>query len=87
MEEREMLGRGGKVMNTYAKQLDAIYAQIPKAVLAAIAVSFATCGGDRLEDSENAILKEWRILHDNGIVPQPPCKEPDFGNDGQGFGE
>ena len=76
--QAEYRGRGGKVMNPYAKELDAIYQQIPKAVLAAIAVSFATCGGDRLEEAENNILKEWRILHDNGIVPQPPCKEPFF---------
>ena len=65
-------GRGGKVMNGYAEQIHEIYAAVPKAVLAAIAVSFATSGGDRIEYATDLVLREWRILHENGIVPQKP---------------
>lgn len=81
-----MTGRGSKVTNEYAKAVADIYADTPKAVFAAIAVSLATCGGDHIDEAVNNILIEWRILHDNGIVPQPPIREPDFGNDGQEFG-
>ena len=45
---------------------------IPKAVLAAIAISALTCGGDTLEDGRRALADEWRILHQQGIVPQAP---------------
>jgi hypothetical protein len=48
------------------------YDRIPKAVLAAIAVSYGSAGGDNLQDAEARVLEEWRILHENGIVPQAP---------------
>lgn len=60
----------GKLHNSYAAQLGAIYDEIPKAVLAAIAVSALTKGGDELEMAQARIADEWRILHENGIVPQ-----------------
>jgi len=44
----------------------------PKAVWAAIAVSLATQGGDRLTEARALILAEWEVLHANGIVPQKP---------------
>ncbi len=49
------------------------YEQTPKAVYAAIAVSFAAFfkEGD-LDAVEDHIHREWRILHGQGIVPQAP---------------
>jgi hypothetical protein len=48
-----------------------VFAAAPKTVLAAVAVSLATLGGDRLSDARELILREWHTLHQNGIVPQP----------------
>jgi hypothetical protein len=62
---------------------DDLYAAIPKAVWAALAVSYASNGGDRVNDTDflrDAILREWWILHNNGIVPQRPHL-PDPGRD------
>lgn len=60
-----------KLDNEYTKTLpDGVYADIPKAVWAAIAISLATCGGDTLDDAARAVVYEWAILHTNGIVPQ-----------------
>ena len=62
----------GKIGNPYATTLHAqdLYASIPKAVLGAIAVSLATCGGDYLEHARERVVREWHVLHLNGIVPQ-----------------
>jgi hypothetical protein len=61
-----------KVSNAYAEQLPRnIYDATPKAVFAAIAVSLATHGDPFNADPLLPILKEWEILHQNGIVPQP----------------
>ena len=65
-------GRGIKRRNAYSRTLGGLYDRIPKAVLAAIAVSFATQGGDFLDEAEKRVLEEWTILHQNGIVPQKP---------------
>lgn len=60
-----------KLDNEYIRILPPeVYADIPKAVWAAIAISLATCGGDRLDDATRAIVHEWGILSLNGIVPQ-----------------
>lgn len=71
-----------KIMNEYAQALEAdLYERIPKAVLAAIAVSLAVRLGGMTgygEDPPTApfvaarglILEEWEALHENGIVPQ-----------------
>lgn len=63
---------GHKIGNGYAEQLGDVYNVAPKAVLAAIAVSFASSGGDELEAARERVLREWWILHENGIVKQRP---------------
>lgn len=52
-----------------------MYEGCPKSVWAAIAVSYATQGGDELSNARAAVLREWRTLHEQGIVPQRPPKE------------
>ena len=62
--------------NGYVDALNpGVYDRIPKSVMTAIAVSFATSGGERIEDATEEILHEWQVLYDNGIVPQKPIKE------------
>lgn len=61
-----------KIGNEYAAVLGDLYNEAPKAVLAAICVSFASSGGDRLDEAAAAILAEWNTLHRAGIVPQKP---------------
>ncbi len=63
--------KGFKTTNEYAQQLEN-YDAIPKAVLAAIAVSALTCGGDYLDEATRRINNEWQVLFDAGIVPQKP---------------
>lgn len=64
-----------KQMNEYARALDArVYERCPKAVFAAIAVSALTAGGDQLDEATELVLKEWRVLHQNGIVQRGPRK-------------
>lgn len=63
---------GVKLGNEYAAELGKLYNDAPKAVLAAIAVSFGTCGGDRLDEARAVVLKEWQALYLAGIVPQKP---------------
>ena len=58
--------------NEYEQALGDLFDKTPKAVFAAIAVSALTCGGDHLDQARAEILKEWRILHENGIVAQKP---------------
>jgi hypothetical protein len=62
-----------KLTNEYADALPyALYTDCPKAVFAAIAVSYATTGGDHMEAAEANVLREWWTLYENGIVPQKP---------------
>lgn len=57
--------------NDYARLLG-FFDRIPKAVLAAIAVSYAArLNEDGLELAEWEVAREWRTLHENGIVRQP----------------
>lgn len=63
--------RGIKVTNEYADALGDLYAKVPKAVLAAIAVSALTVGGDYLDEAQARLLTEWDALHDAEIVSQP----------------
>lgn len=60
--------RGGKLHNDYVHALGSLYQDTPKAVFAALAASFA----DRLgaDDLVAALLDEWEILNQNGLVPQ-----------------
>lgn len=51
-----------------------LFEQMPKTLLAAIAVSALTCGGDRLNEAAQEIAHEWFALHNNGIVPQKPSR-------------
>jgi len=64
-----------KTSNEYA-ELITNYEQIPKAVLAAIAVSFIVnrSGSVNAEDTTVALMEEWALLHTQGIVPQKPTK-------------
>lgn len=63
-----------KTLNAYATAVPE-YRDIPKAVWAAIAVSALTCGGDHLAEARERVRNEWRVLHENGIVPQKPPNE------------
>lgn len=60
-----------KLLNEYVAAVPRkVYEDTPKAVWAAIAISLATCGGDRLDDAARAVIHEWSMLNQNGIVPQ-----------------
>lgn len=61
-----------KKMNSYAESLGDLYDKVPKSVLAAIAVSALTVGGDYLDEARARLLAEWKALHENKIVPQKP---------------
>lgn len=61
-------------VNDYQRELGAMFDEMPKSVLAAIAVSAMTCGGDNLDEAKTLLANEWRILFDNGIVQQKPGK-------------
>jgi len=64
-----------KITNEYAMAAGIdFYHSTPKAVWAALATSFATIGGDRLEEAHALLMEEWRILHQDGIVWQKPPK-------------
>jgi hypothetical protein len=71
--------------NGYAAELGPWFDRIPKSVFAAIAVSALTQGGDYLEKATVRVCDEWRVLHDNGIVPQKPPKAAP--TEGPGDGE
>lgn len=69
-----------KQLNSYCFELGQdFYERTPKAIFAAIAVSALTCGGDWLEEGQEAtrkrILDEWSALYTSGIVKQKPIKE------------
>ena len=67
---------GLKKSNDYALQLSE-YDRTPKAVLAAVAVSALTCGGDYLSEANDKVLDEWWALYNAKIVPQkPPVARP-----------
>lgn len=64
-----------KVMNEYAIAIGGtLYAETPKAVFAALLVSYLKRDGVSFDELPPAIVKEWEVLHDNGIVPQEPPK-------------
>lgn len=61
--------------NEYADAVGlSLFDEVPKAVLAAIAASALTGGGDYIERAAERVAEEWDILHANGIVPQKPGK-------------
>ena len=65
-----------KTENDYQKLIDpAFYEQCPKAVFAALAVSFCSNWANvPLEEITKGLANEWDILNKNGIVPQKPKK-------------
>lgn len=71
------MSRGIKEGNNYQKLLSAeFYEKCPKSVLAAIAVSFIiNHQGSDNDNVEEIILHEWKVLNQNGIVPQKPYRE------------
>jgi hypothetical protein len=58
--------------NEYAAVLGKMFEECPKAVLAAIAVSALTVGGDYLSEAQQRLADEWLALFEAGIVPQKP---------------
>jgi hypothetical protein len=60
--------------NDYARELGALFDEMPKSVIAAIAVSALTMGGDYLDEAAIRAAREWQVLHDAGIVQQKPSK-------------
>lgn len=64
-----------KLPNDYQRAFGALYAKTPKAVFAAVAYGLFFNNGDESRDAVAAFVNEWRILHENGIVPQRPPKE------------
>jgi hypothetical protein len=66
-----------KISNEYAQALGRFYSSTPKAVFAAIAFSFAERLFAKSATTKNidCLLEEWKILHENGFIPQkPPAK-------------
>ncbi len=62
---------GVKLHNDYAAQFGRLYAKTPKAVFAAVAFSFAMrMAEDNPERALDEFTREWRVLHEQGIVPQ-----------------
>lgn len=57
--------------NAYSSTFPALFEEIPKTVLAAVAASFGTTGGDHLEQAAYRIAREWETLYNQGIIPQP----------------
>ncbi len=60
------------IQNEYAQRFGRLYADVPKAVFAAVAASYCSSGGDNMDAMVKLFLEEWETLHENGIVPQPP---------------
>lgn len=69
-----------KSSNEYAQAFGPLYDKIPKAVFAAVAYSYAGwAGGEEAKTTEEQVelfLKEWRVLWENGIVPQKALSGP-----------
>lgn len=59
--------------NEYVGTLGKLFAECPKEVFAAIAVSALTAGGDYLEHAQQRVADEWKALYDAGIVTQRPA--------------
>ena len=61
-----------KLPNNYQQAFGDLYRQTPKAVFAAIVWSYTSSGGDVPENAIQNFLEEWKILYEQGIVPQKP---------------
>ena len=68
--------RGFKRSNEYQRAFGRLYARTPKAVFAAVALSYANwAGGEEAPTVADAVprfLHEWQMLYENGIVWQKP---------------
>lgn len=77
-----MNGRGVKIGNEYARQFGRLYAKTPKSVFAAVALSYASwASGEETQTFDVAVerfLEEWKVLNENGIIPQKPAKKEDL---------
>jgi hypothetical protein len=62
--------------NEYIESFGKLYAQTPKAVFAACALSFAFIDVEEqsFEQAVTRFMFEWEALHNNGIIPQKPPK-------------
>jgi hypothetical protein len=66
-----------KTTNEYVRALPD-YADVPKAVYAALALSLAVRvsgqadGGESFETARRILVEEWAALYASGIVPQAP---------------
>lgn len=69
-----MNNRGVKLGNGYIGAYGKLYAETPKAVFAAIALSLAFIDVEErgFDLAVKQVLNEWRCLYENGIVPQKP---------------
>ena len=65
-----------KTENNYQKQIDSsFYEKCPKAVFAALAVSYMVNHGiTSFEEVTGEMISEWNNLYNQGIVPQKPPK-------------
>ena len=70
--KRGSMSRGRTLMNYYALVLGPLYDRTPKAVCAAIGMSYFINSTETDEEAVEMFLDEWRILHKNGIVRQAP---------------
>lgn len=66
-----------KTSNDYAQAFGRLYDRTPKAVFAAVAMSYAIRVAGAEEPAGTAIaefLHEWTVLNQNGIIPQKPAE-------------
>ena len=62
-----------KTENEYQKTIDrALYEDTPKAVFAALLVSYLQRMGIEFSEVDKAIAQEWQALYEAEIVPQKP---------------
>ena len=66
-----------KTENGYQQLIDpALYEKTPKAVFAALVVSFLLNHQNVNQSNIDLDIKrEWATLHENGIIPQKPPKQ------------
>jgi len=68
-----------EIENEYQKSISReLFERTPKAVFAALAISYYLNTGS--ENLDAALLDEWKILHEQGIIPQKP---PNIARTGQ----
>lgn len=64
---------GFKLLGDYAASLDsALYADVPKAIFAAVALAIPHNGGAAYADltPEEYVITEWATQHRQGLIPQ-----------------